>query len=282
MVIIASFVIHHIAGVKLLDKLKNQYNIDITKKEENQFLLGNLIVDSVKTKLSISDSLSEDEIKRICTEYKFLVQKEKESTHFRDEKDLELNIQSPNLDRFINKYYDLLINNFSVLGYFFHLYTDKMFFVNLFNDTFECLDANKNLTIYLNETKIVRVKKNNKFYDISDFFNIKHSFSLYNDYTTINKILLDYYKINFNKDELLNFVPSFINPGIEEVDYSNITSIINKTDTFINESYELDNIKLNVFDEVLIEKFIEEVTNNFFNEYGKLINSYAKKLQRKK
>ena len=51
----ASFVIHHVAGLKFLDKLENDYGIVLSDKEKNQFLLGNLIVDSTRCKLQLKE-----------------------------------------------------------------------------------------------------------------------------------------------------------------------------------------------------------------------------------
>jgi len=278
----ASFVIHHIAATRLLEVLSDKCDINFTEEEKNQFLLGNLIVDSVKTKMDIPDNLDEEEVKRIRKELKVKIQQEKVATHFRDENDSALTIQTPKIDKFIDKYINLLSNNdLSTLGYLFHLYTDKMFFADLFNDTFECLNKDKNPTIYLKETDTVRVKKNNEIHKAMDFFDNNYPYSLYIDYTTINKILLEHYNVFFNKKELLNSTTNFYNPGIEEVAYNNITSIINKTDSNIKDSYESTDTKLNVFDENKIKNFVEEIANTFILEYYHLIKPSGKKLIKK-
>lgn len=268
----ASFVIHHIAGIRLLEILSDYYDINLTEVQKNQFLLGNLIVDSVKTKATIPSNLGDDEVKEMRRKFALMIQKEKNATHFRYESEQGLVIQVPNLNDFVDKYSRLIIDDFTVLGYFFHLYTDKMFFGDLFMDTFECLDREQNVTIYLKDVENVRIKKNNILCSINDFFDHKYSGSIYNDYTKINKILLDYYNIVFDQNKFLDAVRYFINPGVEEVDYSNIIEIINKTNTFISDSYKCNDSNLNVFDEEIIKKFIDNISKSFFENYDYLIN----------
>lgn len=142
----------------------------------------------------------------------------------------------------IGKLFFLL--SLTVLGYFYHLFTDKMFFDDLFNKTFECLNDKGIPTIYAKEVRTMRVHKNGKLYSVEDFWNGENKESIYYDYTRMNKILLEYYGSTFNRDRLLESSKLFINPGIEEVDYNNIASVINKTYSFIQASYkeEINNL----------------------------------------
>lgn len=272
----ASFIIHHIAGLKFLERF------DLTTEEQNKFLLGNLIVDSTKTDMFIPSELDEKKAKILRDKLMMIMQDEKRKTHFRDIHDNDLVVQVPNVDNFISKYSNLIEKDITALGYLFHLYTDKMFFETLFNETFDFLDKNNNSTIYLKDVYTVRLKKNNEFHKLNDLSDYKYHSSLYRDYTIINKILLDYFNVCFYKDELLNYVNEFINPGIEEVDYSKITKIINQTDKFVKESYGVMDDKLNVFDEDVIKNFIGLVVDQFIESYGYLFelecNSFSKKI----
>ena len=63
----------------------------------------------------------------------------------------------------------------------------------------------------------------------------------------------------------------FVNPGIEEVDYQNIISVISKTATFIQESYQVEDSSLNVFDKSRVESFISEVSLGFISTYSALL-----------
>lgn len=260
----ASFVIHNIAAEKLISVLEKEYRVNIDEKSKNHFLLGNLIVDSSKLKYQEIEGRSPEESKK---EYRKKIQHEKVSTHFRNEDDANLCIQKPNLDKFLNKYGMLISLDLSALGYFFHLFTDKKFFDDLFTRSFDTLDEYGNHTIYTSETKLMKVNKNNKLCSIKDFWSSDSKSSIYHDYTVMNKILLEYYGSSFDKESLIQSSVDFINPGIDEVDYSNIVSIINKTDSFIMDSYLISSSELNVFDEEVVKKFISEVVDEFIQNY---------------
>lgn len=260
----ASFVIHNIAAEKLIKTLEEEYGVSIDKEAKNQFLLGNLIVDSSKLKYQQIEGKSPEESKK---EYRKKTQLEKVSTHFRNEDDANLCIQKPNLDKFLNKYGMLMSLDLSALGYFYHLFTDKKFFDDLFTKSFDTLDENGNHTIYTSETKMMKVNKNNKICGIKEFWSPDSKTSIYHDYTVMNKILLEYYGSSFDKDGLSESSLDFVNPGIEEVDYSNITSIINKTDSFIKDSYSISDSELYVFDSEVVIEFISEVVYEFIQNY---------------
>lgn len=260
----ASFVIHNIAGEKLLNLLEENYGIKLTQEQNDLFLMSNLIVDSSRVKFNgqLGDNL--EEAKRI---YRRKIQDEKVATHFRNNDDANLCIQVPNLEKFENKYSNLLNNELTAIGYLFHLYTDKVFFEDLFTKTFVTLDENNKPTIYDDKTKMILIKKNNSLCTVNDFWNGDNDKSIYNDYTLMNKILLDYYGSSFDKDRLLSNKHLFVNPGITEVDFSNIVSVIDKTELFIRDSYSVKNNNLNIFSEEDVISFINEVAFGFIERY---------------
>ena len=106
----ASFVVHNIAGEKFLQLLEES-GINLSPEQKDKFLLGNLIVDSSKIKKVIPEGVSAEELKKIKKYYRNLIQDEKIATHFRDNNDLELCIQKPDLSKFINKYGNFFIFN---------------------------------------------------------------------------------------------------------------------------------------------------------------------------
>ena len=284
----ASFVIHHIAGEHFLSILKEKYQLELSPEQEKRFLLGNLIVDSSRITADIPKNLTKEELKELKQVIRDRKQKEKIETHFRSELDVDYCIQAPQIAKFLSYYENLSKTDFSALGYLFHLYTDKMFFDNLFAETFECLDIYGKPTIYIKDTTYMRVKKNEVIYNIKDFWDNTSTFSIYQDYTVMNKILLEYYGTTFLEEEFLNFISFFINPGIKEVDYQNITDVIHKTSSFFQESYQVNNTHLNIFDTNQVKQFIEKVAINFVADYGFILeNIIAMKksqniLQRKK
>lgn len=220
----ASFIIHNIAGETLLKKIECKYNLILSEEEKTHFLLGNLMPDAVSVENSI---------------YKTSLQLEKNTTHFRNTK-TKLNILIPDTKLFIKKY-SSLFNNIDVLGYLFHLYTDRIFYKDFLTSSL----------------------KGKKETDIKNIFNPNNTKGIYNDYTKINKILLNYYGTNFNKEKFIKYSKTLINPGIEEVDYSNVVNVINLTEEFINESIRLTDTQLNILKEKEIINFIDKVINDF-------------------
>ena len=266
----ASFVIHYISGEVFLNELENE-GVILSDTEKIQFLLGNLIVDSSRVKKQRRENLSLEEQKEFKKKLREEVQEEKRSTHFRDKDDYKLCIQAPNIYSFIEKYKDLIIKDYTVLGYLYHLYVDKMFFNDLFNDTFVCLDKDGNETKYIANLVSMQVKKSGEVYPVEDFWSHDSSVSIYHDYTVMNKLLLEKYGTCFEKEKLLeNYDTFFVNPGIEEVDYQNITNVVAKTEAFIRESYQVEDSSLNVFDKSMVENFIEQVAKGFISSYSKV------------
>lgn len=267
----ASFVIHHTSGVELINKLSKEFGIKIGEENIYNFLLGNLIVDSSNLNLTFPSGLTSEEVSLIKSAHRKKIQEEKISTHFRNNDDIDLCIQVPNVEKFFQKYNNLVSSDFSALGYLFHLYTDKMFFEYLFDKTFECLDDEKNITIYATKLRFIKILKNNKLVAAEDFFNGEKNESIYNDYTVMNKLVLMYFKVSFDVYKMQEYANGFVNPGIEEVNYQNIIPVINNTNRFVSESYEVENNTLNVFKEEDVYNFIKYVANKFLEEYRYVI-----------
>ena len=240
-----SFVIHYITGNKLLNDIK------MNEDDKLLFLLGNLIPDSSKNN-------------------KKDIQKEKLITHFRRIEDSNTNLMAPYPNDFLDKYKDL-INNPTVLGYFYHLWIDRYYLKEIFTNNFEFLDKDYNKTDYLDKTVFVKIKKNNNIITRKELFSYEY---LYDDYTTINNLLLKKYKIEFNEDNIRKVLPKFKNPGIEEVDYNNVEQIISDMKIFIEESKKRNNNELKVLDKNEIINFIEESPKIFIKENKELLKKY--------
>ena len=120
----ASFVIHSIIGEKFLEKMEQ--DIVLSEGEKNSFRLGNLVVDVLGFGKPDIFGLDDEEMLQVRREYcKKKIQK-KLVTHFRDENKSGLCVNSPRLDYFLFKYQDFVLHDFSALGYFFHLYIEKV------------------------------------------------------------------------------------------------------------------------------------------------------------
>lgn len=271
----ASFVIHTLAAESLLKEIENKYGVSLSNDDINKLLLGNLIVDSLKLDMTIPDNLQGQELVDYKMELKRKNRQEKISTHFRNIDDEENVLKIPQPQYFISKYKDLLTKDISVIGYLFHLYTDRYFFSNLFPKTFISLTEDGKETTKEKESHSICILKNNKIVSDKVFWTGTSPLSIYSDYTILNKLLLEYYGTSFNPDTLVEFAKkNFNNPGIEEVDYRNIIELILKTKTFIEESYTTPDTELNVFNEEIVKEFIHEVSINFLTEYDSLIKPY--------
>lgn len=247
----ASYIIHHIAAEQFLSKLEQKYLISFNENEKNSFFVGNLIVDSSKLKNPSSKDY----------------QTEKKVTHFRNDENSNLCIKIPNIEMFLEKYSKYIVFDSSIFGYFFHLYTDKIFFEDLFNMTFTSLNSNMKETIYTNETKYILIKKNNKVVPYEEFWSNGNPkvYSIYNDYTLMNKILIQNYGLETDLDKLLLFGMNLSNDYIEEVDYKNIKKVLNDMKQYIDKSNRIENMILNVFKYEDINNFIDYVCSNAIN-----------------
>ncbi len=179
---------------------------------------------------------------------------------------------------FVKKYNELLTNgDVSALGYLFHLYTDNRFFGNLFPISYTSLDGEGKPTELIKDTKKIYIIKSDIVCDVREFYSYNTDVSIYDDYTTMNKVLLDYFKVTFDEEEMMKATSDFVNPGILEVDYGKIGTIIKKMKGFIDESMAISSMKLNVFDEKQVIKFIVDVVDMFIMEYGALLDNYMDK-----
>lgn len=276
----ASFVIHTLAAESLLKEIENKYGVALSTDNIKKFLLGNLIVDSLKLDMYIPTNLQGQELIDYKMDLKRKNRQEKISTHFRNPANEENVLKLPEPQKFISKYQDLLTKDISVIGYLFHLYTDRYFFSNLFPKTFISLKEDGTEATKEKESHSIRILKNNQIVSDSIFWTGTSPLSIYSDYTILNKLLLEYYGTSFNPDELVEFAKTnFKNPGIEEVDYKKITELVLKTKKFITESYSIPQTNLNVFDEEIVKQFINEVVDNFLTDYVTLLRPYLPSIE---
>ena len=149
---------------------------------------------------------------------------------------LDVDNDIPNLKRFLEKYKKYLKDDF-VLGYYIHLYTDYLWFRYFFDDFVD----NGYLTM-LDNTKVEANGETYKKY-------------FYNDYTTLNKILIDSYNLDL---KIFNNKTPKLKNIIKEIPMNNIQIIIDKADYIIRKSYEQKNY---IFDKSMIDKFISNCTD---------------------
>ncbi len=147
----------------------------------------------------------------------------------------------PNIQAFLDKYKDSLDRPFN-LGYFIHLYTDKIWF-----DEFISELVNDNVVRLIDDTIIQTSKEE-----------IGHL--IYNDYTNLNIDLIDYYKL-----DLSLFYEDFILPdsNIDEIPLDKLDILLEKMATIIMNSKTK---KEYVFDMNKIINFIEYASDKIINK----------------
>lgn len=202
----ASTIIHMCVANELNKKLK---------RNNKEILLGSVAPD-------ISKIVGENKIK----------------SHF------ENNDYSINLDKFLNKYKKQLDNDF-LMGYYIHLYTDKLWAENftsnlISNDCVKLLDGTQ---IILNKEEL--------FYYI------------YNDYTNMNLSLIDFYNL-----DLSLFYEDVLIPNIEmdEIPINKLQLLIDKAGIIIENSKEE---KKYIFDMYSVKDFISSCVNIIYKDIEK-------------
>lgn len=147
----------------------------------------------------------------------------------------------PNINLFTNKYKNFQENSFE-LGYFIHLYTDKIWF-----DEFLEKLTYSNLIKLLDGT-IINIQQE-KIRDL-----------IYNDYTTLNIELIDKYNL-----DLSLFYEDFQIPTttIDEIPVNKLNLLIDKMGIIIENSKKE---KSYIFDITLIDSFIDNCTNQIISK----------------
>lgn len=255
-----SFVVHYVAGEKLLKNIKDE-------ESRKLFRTGNLIADATPKYEEHLANLSSDDLNNSELLHQIYLEKqnEKHITHFRDDISGVNIIVYPNLDKFLNKYRQCL-NDYLVLGYFFHLYLDYYYFtkilpsfISLYDETgseiktFTNLDTNKEYTIKIN--------KSGNIVSLGEFFSEE---GLYNDYIIFNRDILKRYDFECNKINRNLFAEN--NDAILETKGAKIGDILDIVDEYIKQSNQL-NEEYNIIDEQMFFCFVDEIVEKFSNEY---------------
>lgn len=171
-----------------------------------------------------------------------LIGETKQNSHFITELDSDI----PNIELFLNKYKHQITNPF-VMGYYIHLYTDKIWFKK-FVPTFL-----SDITIKLLDGTIVPLTNEQK------------GLLIYNDYSNLNVQLLDKYDLDLSLfyEEL-----EYPEDIIKEIPTNKLKILIDKASQLIMDSKKS---KEYVFDIIDIEKFIDNCTNEIIDKIKNII-----------
>lgn len=201
----ASAVIHLCVAKKINEKLK---------MNEKELFLGSIAPD-------ISKQVNEPKTK----------------SHFLTSSEEDI----PNVFEFLDKYKDKLYKPFN-MGYFIHLYTDKIWFAEFLRSKYY------DKFIKLIDGTVINVSQQEKL-DI-----------IYNDYTNLNVYLLDKYDL-----DLSLFYEKFVMPNtdIDEIPVDKLQILLDKMGLIIMNSKEK---KAYIFDDVAINKFIDYCTDKILRK----------------
>lgn len=165
----------------------------------------------------------------------------KDKSHFLNTKDSDV----PNIFSFLEKYKDSLNKPFN-MGYFIHLYTDKVWFAEFLKSKLyeNCLKLIDGTAINVSYKEKLRL--------------------IYNDYTSLNVYLLDQYNL-----DLSLFYESLVIPdsNIDEIPLDKLQVLLDQMGLIVMNSTKE---KSYVFDEVAINEFIDYCANKII----KKINEY--------
>lgn len=189
---------------------------------------------STKLKLDYNDYI----LGTISPDISKILHTSKKTSHF-----LTNNNDIPNIDLFLKKYHNNLDNSFN-LGYFIHLYTDKLFyrdFLPLFiqddilQSTVKCLNGN---ILNLSQEERKRL--------------------LYNDYSNLNIKIIDEYQLNLDL-----FYNEFEKPNtnITEIEIDKLNLLIENAGIIIKNATEQKNYILNLSS---IKSFIEDTIEEIY------------------
>ncbi len=150
----------------------------------------------------------------------------------------------PNIELFINKYPNFKYNDFD-LGYFIHLYSDKLWFDHFMEE------LSTYNSIKLLDGTIINMKDK----DITKL--------IYQDYTNLNIKLIEEYNL-----DLSLFYEDFIIPHttINEIPINKLNILIDKMGLIIENSKQE---KTYTFDIYTIKPFIEDTVNKILEELKK-------------
>ena len=167
----------------------------------------------------------------------------KVTSHFKDYEDAV----APNLDKFLDKYKDMLKDDF-VLGYYIHLLTDyywfKYFIPNLYDKDKSIIKRLDGTKLYLTDDEAGKL--------------------IYNDYTNLNVEVIDTYQLRL--DIFYEELPEF-KDIISEIPMNKLDVLMEKMGIIIkNSTYD----KEYIFDIDLIKNFVEVCISGITDNLKKL------------
>lgn len=215
------YILHLTAAKILLDK----YDLSV---DQNAFYVGNLLPDTVK---------------------------EKSKSHFRLQERKGKMVEYPEVELFREKYQDLM-NDSSVLGYDFHLYIDRKFFIEYYPKVLKYLNSEFREEEEKNKVEWTYVCKTRKVIPVQQFLSEEY---YYGDFTRMNTWLVEKYRLPIKLDTSLK------NPGIEEVDYKLVGNVLAELKKYCNSPLDAVH-ELIVFDLEDLIMFLDKAADDWITD----------------
>ena len=215
------YILHITAAKMLFDKVKNNWD----SVDRNAFQIGNLIPDSVA---------------------------DKTYSHFRHPDRSEKLMVYPDLELFLNKYRHLLTDS-SCLGYYFHLFIDRVYAKDYISQIITFYDKNGQESSDRADIIHALIKRTGELIPVKTLFSDDY---YYGDFTKMNTYLINRFGLS------TDIVGHVINPGIKEVDYENIAMIRKQLQGYLDVPEEAAK-ELRVFDIDDLLRFLDKTSEQF-------------------
>lgn len=197
------------------------------KVNENDFYIGNLLPDAVS---------------------------EKSQSHFRLKERYGKMVEYPELDLFLDKYKGLLYDS-SVLGYYYHLYIDRKFFTEYYPRVLKYLNADMKEEVEREKVQWTYVCRTGEILPVQKFLSKEY---YYGDFTRMNTWLVEQFQLPLDLDTRVK------NPGIEEVDYQQVETVLEELKGYLGVPAEAA-YDLKVFDLQDLLNFLGDAAEEWCN-----------------
>lgn len=223
------YILHLTSACMALEMMPKSSILCRSEKERNAFLVGNFAPDAVT---------------------------DKKESHFRSTSRKGAMIEYPEVSDFRRKYRDLLGES-SCLGYDFHLYIDRRFFQDYLPLVVQFQDMAGHSESMMEKVVKVLLKRTGEIVPRDEFFSESY---YYGDFTKMNSYLIERFHLPMHLDTQIK------NPGILEVDYSNIDLVMEQLRKFCSIPTEAAG-DLKVFDIEDLLSFLREASKAWVDEW---------------
>ena len=177
---------------------------------------------------------------------------DKTFSHFRHPARNKKLMVYPDMDLFLNKYRHLLSDS-SCLGYYFHLYTDRIYAKDYIAEIVEFHSSDGCIASDRADITHAFIKRTKELVPIKTFFSNEY---YYGDFTKLNTYLLQRFQLSTDISETIQ------NPGIDEVDYTDIRTIKTQLKSYLDVP-ESAIQSLKVFDIEHLLSYLEQIVDAF-------------------